>query len=100
MILVYIPCSSKKEAKKISFHLLNKKLIICANIFPIESMYFWKGKFERAKEHVALVKTMEKNWSKIKKEVKSIHSYSTPCIIKIKADANKEYLKWLKGEIK
>lgn len=100
MILVYIPCSNKKEAKKVALHLLRKKLIACANIFPIESMYLWKGKIEKSKEFVALVKSVEKNWARIQKEVRKVHSYSVPCMIRISAKGNKEYEKWLKGEVK
>ena len=44
MAFVYITCKDKKEARKISRFLLEKKLIACANIFPIESMYRWEGK--------------------------------------------------------
>jgi len=36
-ILVYITHETENAAKKISDYLLNKKLIACANIFPITS---------------------------------------------------------------
>ncbi|WP_143696918.1 divalent cation tolerance protein CutA, partial [Wolbachia endosymbiont of Wuchereria bancrofti] len=34
LVLVYTTFSNVKEAKTVSEELLNKKLIICANIFP------------------------------------------------------------------
>jgi periplasmic divalent cation tolerance protein len=40
----YITNPSKEEAKRIAKHLLDKRIIACANIFPIESMYWWDGK--------------------------------------------------------
>jgi len=97
---VYITSSNKNEAKKIAKYLLNKKLIACANIIPIESLYWWKGKIKKSKEHVLIAKTLEKNYKKIKKEVKRIHSYKTPCITKIKVDINKEFGNWIKKEVK
>jgi periplasmic divalent cation tolerance protein len=100
MILVYITNPDKKTAHKIGKHLVEKRLCACVNIFPIESYYWWKGKIEKAKEWVVIAKTLEKNYEKIKKEIKSVHPYTIPCIIKIKADANKEYLDWLKSEIR
>lgn len=100
MIMIYITNKDMDEAKKIVNHLLKKKLIACANMFPIESICPWEGKVENSKEVVAIVKTVEKNWEKIKKEVKKIHSYKIPCIIKIKAEANKEYEKWVESETK
>lgn len=89
---------NNEEAKKIVKHLLKKKLIACANIFPIESFYHWKGKMESGKEFVSLLKASEKNWEKVQKEVKQLHSYEIPCIIKINAEANEEFEKWVKSE--
>ena len=99
MAFVYITCKDKKEAKKISRHLLEKRLIACSNIFPIESSYLWKGKIVEDKEYVILGKTIAKNYDKIKKDVKKIHSYSVPCICLLKADTNKEYGDWVNKEI-
>ncbi|HLC64873.1 MAG TPA: divalent-cation tolerance protein CutA [Candidatus Nanoarchaeia archaeon] len=100
MIGVYITCKDKKEAKKIARYLLLKKLIGCANIFPVDSLYWWKGKIANGKETVILAKSIEKKYPMIVSEVKKIHSYEVPCIIKMKEDANKEYLKWIIGEVK
>jgi len=99
MTLIYITCKDKKEAKKISKHLLEKKLIACSNMFPIESMYWWKNKIEDAKEIVILAKTNDKNYEKIKEEVKKLHSYDVPCILKIGSEANKEYDDWVRKVI-
>ena len=98
-IFVYITNPNKKEAKRIALHLLKKKLVACVNIFPIESLYWWKGKIEKAKEFVLIAKTKEEDFKKVEAEVKKIHSYTVPCITKINVEANEEYEKWLK-EIK
>lgn len=97
--LIYITNPDRKTAKKIALRLLKKRLIACANIFPVESVYWWEGKIENAKEVVLILKTKE-NFNKIKNEVKKIHPYSIPCIIKFDAEANKEYEEWLKRETK
>jgi len=99
-IFVYITNPTKKEAKKIAKHLLEKRLIACANIFPINSLYWWKGKIVDDNEFVLIAKTSNANFEKVKKEVEKIHSYKTPCIIKIPVSSNKKYLDWLKKEIK
>jgi len=100
MILVYITNPTKKWVEKIAKVLLKKRLIVCSNIFEIESFYWWRGKIEKAKEFVLIGKTIEKKYEKIKKEVEKIHPYEIPCVLKIKAEANKKYLNWLKSEIK
>ena len=98
--LIYITNPDKKTASSIALHLLKKRLIACANIFPIESNYRWKGKIANEKEFVIIAKTSEKNFIKTKKEIGRIHPYLVPCIIKIPALVNKKYFGWLAGEIK
>ena len=95
MILIYITCKDKQEAKKISKHLLEKKIIACTNFFPIESMYWWKNKIQEDNEFVVIANTKEENYEKVKQEVKKIHSYDIPCIIKLNSEGNKEYTDWI-----
>ncbi len=99
-ILLYITNPTRAEAKKIAKHLLKKKLIACGNIFPINSLYRWKGKVVDDKEFVLLAKTTQAKFNAVKKEVEKIHSYDVPCIIKIPVSSNKKYFEWLKGEVK
>lgn len=100
MTLVYITCKDSKEAEDISIHLLKKRLIACANIFPIKSMYWWQGKIANDSENVIIAKTNNKNFKKIGIEVKKMHSYEIPCILKINATANKEYEAWANKELR
>ena len=99
MIIVYITCRNAAEAGKISRHLLKKKLIACSNMHKIKSMYWWNGKIVVGSEIAIIAKSTEKNYSAIKKEVKKLHSYKIPCILKINVDVNDEYCKWVEGEI-
>ncbi len=100
IVLIYIPTPSRNIARKIAKDLLEQKLIVCANIFPIESLYWWKGKIEESKELVLLVKTTNVNFEKVRCEVEKIHPYETPAIIKIPASANDKYFQWIKGNLK
>jgi len=100
MTIIYITCKDEQEAVNISKHLLNKKLIACSNMYPIRSMYKWQGKLQDEKEFVLMAKTIEKNYGKIKEEVKKLHSYDVPCILKIDAEANESYDKWVNEEVK
>lgn len=100
LIIVLISAPDKKTARKIATHLLENRLAACVQIFPAESAYRWKGKIENAKEFIALAKTVPENFGKIKQEVKKIHPYECPEILKIGAEANEEYENWLREEIK
>lgn len=101
MITIYITCKDKKEAKKISRHLLEKKLIACANIFPVESLYRWKGRINEDNEIAIIAKTVKDNFEKIKKEVKKIHSYEVPCIVAWDiVKGNEDFLNWISEEVR
>ena len=100
MTIVYITCKDEKEAKRVSMQLLKKRLIACANIFPLKSMYWWQGKIVKDKENAIIAKTSDKNFKNLVKEVRKIHSYTVPCILKIEAQANKEYAAWASKELR
>ncbi|MDD5182212.1 MAG: divalent-cation tolerance protein CutA [Candidatus Nanoarchaeia archaeon] len=99
-ILVYITHKNMEEAKKVVSHLLQKKIIACANFFPIKSSYWWKGRIDETDEVVSIVKTIKGNWKNVKSEVKKIHPYEVPCIMKIDTEANEDYEKWIKEVVK
>jgi periplasmic divalent cation tolerance protein len=100
-VFVYITNPDRKVARKVSRHLLKKKLIACANIYSaVESKYWWKGKIERTKEVIVIAKTLNKNYNKIVKEVRKVHTYKVPCITKISVSANKDYEAWMRKVIK
>ena len=97
----YITASNKKEAERIAKKLLNKKLIACANVIGNVNSYFvWKNKVQNSNEIIICGKTTSKNQKKIIQIVKSLHSYSVPCIIffDIK-NGNKDFLKWIEQSV-
>jgi periplasmic divalent cation tolerance protein len=100
-LMVYVTCKDGYEAKKIASHMLEKRLVACANMFPVKSMYWWEGKIEKEDEVVLLMKTQEGYREDIIKEVLRLHSYDVPCVefFDIK-DGNPEYLDWIKKETK
>ena len=97
----YITAPNKKEAGRIAKKLLDKRLIACANVInKVNSYFVWKNKIQNSKEIIICGKTTLKNQKKIIKVVKSIHSYSVPCIIffDIK-NGNKDFLKWVEQSV-
>ncbi len=101
MILIYTVCKNKTEAKKIANMLLKLKLIACANWWQVESCYKWKNKIMNGNEAVLILKTRKNYYKKIESVIKKVHSYDTPCIIKLKPDkVEGDYQKWLLKETK
>jgi periplasmic divalent cation tolerance protein len=98
LIMVYVTCKDRSEARNIANQLLKKKLIACANLFPAESIYRWKGKAVDERETALLLKSTEQKFGKIKEEVKRLHSYEIPCIERIVTTANRDYEHWVARE--
>ena len=99
IILIYITNPSKREAKILAKTLLKKRLIACANIFPIDSLYWWKKKIADEREFILIAKTLEKKIKALEKEIEKIQPYSVPCVIKISAHANEKYFRWLNANL-
>lgn len=101
MILVYIVCKDRDEARRIGRQLLEKRLAACYNMHSIESEYWWEGKLTEDNEVALLAKTVAGNYQAIVKEVLALHSYEVPCIMSINVDqVEPRYLAWLQGEIR
>ena len=96
-IVIFVTCASKKEASKIANALLNKRIIACANIIgDVKSIFLWRGKVRNTVEILLIIKTTEKNFKKVQKIVRKLHSYEVPEIIGIPiTSGDKDYLKWI-----
>ncbi len=95
-LAIYITNPSKETAQSVADELIGQKLVACANIFPIESMYWWKGNIEKEGEYVALVKTRIELWQAVCARVEEVHPYDTPCIMKWEVEANNKYETWIR----
>ncbi len=95
MRIVYLTCKDIDEAKKISKHLIKKKLGACSNIFPINSIYPWENEIKEDNEVVVLLKT-NNDYEKVEAGIKKIHSYDIPAIYSWVVDKiNKDYFDWI-----
>jgi len=96
-IIVLITTSSQEEAHEIAKSLVNHKKAACVNIVPrVNSLFWWQGKLESARESLLLVKTRASLFPEVAELVKRIHSYEVPEIIALPIIAGSEdYLKWL-----
>jgi periplasmic divalent cation tolerance protein len=95
--IVLVTCASVAEARRIGRSAVEKKLAACANIVTgVESIYRWKGKVERAREVLVVMKTNAGRLRELEREVKRMHSYEVPefVVLPIVAGSH-EYLKWI-----
>ena len=97
MSLVYCPCPSLDEAKRLGNALLDARLAGCINILPgMVSLYDWKGAREEAAETVLIAKTTAAKAPEVKTFLESEHPYEVPAILTLPlSDMNAAYRSWL-----
>ena len=96
-VVIFITAPNKKEAEHIARQLIKNRLAACVNIMEnIKSIFWWKGKVDRAGEVLLIIKTRKSLINKLIKKVKPLHSYAVPEIIALPIIAgNKQYLDWI-----
>lgn len=102
VIQVITTTEQKKDSEKIAEVLGKKGLAGCVQIIgPVSSIYWWKGKAEKAEEWLCLIKSEKSLFAKLEKTIKKIHPYETPEIVALPVVAgSRDYLEWLKDTLK
>lgn len=97
IIEVKFVTDKKEEAVKIAEYLLDKKLIACAQVFPIESRYVWKSEKCKTDEIMVILKTKKNLYKLVELEIKKYHSYEVAEIISNPImNYSKEFFNWIK----
>jgi len=101
-IVVLVTAKNKKEAQKIANSLIKHKLAACVNIVDkIDSLFFWGGKIDKARESLLVIKSKKEKLARIIKLVRSLHSYQVPEIIALPIIAgDKPYLRWIDATVR
>jgi len=99
---IYITAGSVKEARTIGNKLVSDRLAACVNIIDnVSSMYWWEGEIQDDKEVILIAKTKESLVPELVEKVRSMHSYSCPCIVSLPIlNGNKAFLDWVVEETK
>jgi periplasmic divalent cation tolerance protein len=98
--MVFVMSNGPKTSEKISDVVLKKRLAACVNRVPgIISRYWWKGKLEKAREELLIIKTKRLNVPKLIREIKKVHPYEVPEVIAVDVSAGSEdYMNWVVRE--
>ena len=99
---IYITAGNQEEAKRIGKELVKNRLAACVNIVKdITSFYWWDGELQEDQETVMIAKTKESLFEELVEKVKSMHSYSCPCIVSLPVlQGNGAFLEWVEKETK
>jgi periplasmic divalent cation tolerance protein len=98
---VYMTAGSLEEARRIGRELVSARLAACVNILPqMNSIYVWEGKLNEDAEVVLIAKTTAGRIPELIAKVKSLHSYSVPCIVSLAVeDGHPPFLEWIAASV-
>ncbi|HKZ62840.1 MAG TPA: divalent-cation tolerance protein CutA [Thermoplasmata archaeon] len=97
--MLYFTAKDMTDASRIARHLVGKRLIACANVFPVRSIYRWKGKVQDETEAAAVCKTRKAAVKRAIAEAKKVHGYEVPCIVSYDmGTALAAYARWIDAE--
>ena len=90
-----ITCGSRVEAEQIADALVNARLVACAHLAPIASVYEWDGVVQHDDEVVLTGITRVERFDAIVDLARSMHSYELPAITDVAMSGTAEYLAWV-----
>ena len=94
--MVISTCADKETADAIAKVLVKTRLASCVQMFPIESVYLWKGTICDKGEIMLFIKSKSGLFDKVSAAIKANHPYEVPEIILVPiGEGLPEYLNWI-----
>jgi periplasmic divalent cation tolerance protein len=96
-VQVQTAAGSREEAQRIAAVLVERRLAACVQIVgPVQSVYRWQGRVERADEWLCLAKSASSQFAAVEAAIRELHSYECPEVIAMPITAGSAaYLAWL-----
>lgn len=96
---VYVTCPDEATARRLARELLERRLVACANLLPITSVYRWNGAIEEAAEVAMFLKTRRERVAEVVKAVADLHPYEVPCAVAFElGPGHPAYYRWVEDE--
>jgi len=95
--IVFVMAANEDESASIAQALVEEKLAACVNVVgPVHSFYRWRGAIEKAREYMLIIKAAMRDFSKLERRVRELHSYEVPEIVAVPlAAGSRPYIAWL-----
>lgn len=99
-VFVYVTAADREAALALGRALVEERLAACANVIDgMESIYWWQGKLEQAREAVVILKTRAGLVAALTERVRALHDYDCPCVVALPiVGGNPDYLSWIAAE--
>jgi len=100
VVIVCFTAANEEEAERIVEVLIKDRLVACANMFPVKSVYWWKDAVARDEEVFVWTKTKAENFNKIVERIREMHSYELPVVEMIDSETFPEVENWVNKNLK
>ena len=97
--LVLTTEASPDRARALAATLLERRLVACASLLPVQSHYRWQGGVTAEEEVQLLLKTSPEQLEPLREALLDLHSYATPEWIHWTALTAGGYGQWLKESL-
>ena len=92
--LVLTTEADQSKAEALAEQLIKGRLAACVTLMPVQSCYRWQGEIERAQEVQLIIKTSPQRLEQLLASLEASHSYDTPEILHLAAQAGAAYGAW------
>ena len=95
-IAVVTTVGSRDDARRIAKALVERRLVACAQISEIESLYHWDGALQDDPEFRLLLKTVDAQYDAVERAIRELHPYDLPAIYALPIDRiHAPYAAWV-----
>lgn len=100
-LVVLVTCPSAAVARRLARQLIRRRVAACVNVLPgVESLFRWRGKVDRAREALLVIKTTAARFPALRRDVLAGHPYEVPEIIALPVIAgHAPYLTWVRDSV-
>ena len=100
-LLVLTTCGSEDQARRLARGLVEARLAACVSLVPgVESCYRWNGAVEHDREVLLVIKTQNRSFDGVAREIRERSNYELPEILTVPVTGGSEaYLNWLRSSL-
>ena len=99
LVLALTTEANAERAEQLAQALLERRLVACVSIHPVQSFYRWEGALQASHEVQLLIKTSAKHVDALRSAVSELHSYDTPEWLCWPVTASPAYGSWAIAEL-
>ncbi|NML13833.1 divalent-cation tolerance protein CutA [Azohydromonas caseinilytica] len=79
-IAVVTTVANVEDARRLARALVERRLVACAQISQIESVYMWEGALQQEGEYRLVCKTVASRYAAVEEAIRELHPYTLPAI--------------------